>query len=142
MDDYEKYESDCKRIREENGEILKQFATWLQDKQLSERTIDNHVSNIDFYINEFLLYEEAIEAKDGAFRISKFLGYWFIRKALWSSVSQTKGYVASFKKFYTFMCERGEIEEEQLEDMKDMIKEEMPEWIENMRRYDELGSLY
>jgi site-specific recombinase XerD len=142
VDDYKKYESDCERIRRENIEILKQFANWLQDKQLSERTIYNHVSNIDFFANEFLLYEEAIEAKDGASHISMFLGYWFIRKAMWSSVSQIKSYVASFKKFYTFMCEKGYIKQEQLEDMKDMIKEEMPEWIETMKRYDEQGSLY
>ena len=142
MDDYKKYESDCERIRRENSEILKQFAIWLQDKLLSESTIKKHVNNIDFYANEFLLYEEAIDVKDGASQIGTFLGYWFIRKAMWSSVSQIKSNAASFKKFYTFMCEKGYIKQEQLEDMNDIIKEEMPEWIESMKKYDEQGFLY
>lgn len=142
MDDYKKYEADCERIRRENSEILKQFTIWLQDKQLSESTIKNHVNNIDFYANEFLLYEEAIEVKDGVSQIGMFLGYWFIRKAMWSSVNQIKSNSASLKKFYTFMCEKGYIKQEQLEDMNDIIKEEMPEWIEAMERYDEHGILY
>jgi len=142
LDDYKKYEADCERIRRENSEILKQFTIWLQDKQLSESTIKNHVNNIDFYANEFLLYEEAIEVKDGVSQIGMFLGYWFIRKAMWSSVNQIKSNSASLKKFYTFMCEKGYIKQEQLEDMNDIIKEEMPEWIEAMERYDEHGILY
>ena len=85
MDDYKKHQTDCKRIRRENSMILDKFAVWLKAKQLSNSTIKNHVNNIDFYANEFLLYEKAIEVKDGASQIGMFLGYWFIRKAMWSS---------------------------------------------------------
>ena len=142
MDDYKKYETDCERIKRENSVILKQFAVWLLEKQLSESTIKNHVSNIDFYVNEFLLYEEAIEAKDGAYQIDRFLGYWFIRKAMWSSVSQIKSNAASLKKFYTFMHEKNYIKQEELEQLNDRVKEDMPEWIDTMKRYDEQGTLY
>ena len=122
MDDYENYDQACKKIRQDNKVILKQFANWLQGNQLSERTINNHVGNIDFYINEFLLYREAMEAKDGVSQISEFLGDWFIRKARWSSVAQIKSYAASFKKFYTYMSEVGMIDQEELEDMKATVK--------------------
>jgi intergrase/recombinase len=142
LDDYEKYELDCERIRKENGEILLQFKGWLQDSQLSEKTIRNHVLNIDFYVNEFLLYRDAIEAKDGANKISYFLGDWFARKALWSSVYQINGYCTSFKKFYTFMHENGHIDLDTLEEMKEVIKEEKADWIDAMERYDDMGSLY
>lgn len=138
MDDYyKKYEIDCTRIRRENGIILDEFAEWLQAKQLSKTTIKNHVSNIDFYTNEFLLYDSAIEAKDGTSKIGMFLGYWFIRKAAWSSVNQIKCNVASLKKFYTFMYEKNYISYEQLDDLNNNIKEEMPDWIYAMERYDE-----
>jgi len=56
-----------------------------RQKILSKKTIDKHVSNVDFYINDFLLYEDAIEAADGVSSMGMFLGYWFIRKAMWSS---------------------------------------------------------
>jgi len=85
MKSYEQYEKECKRIRKENENLLIDFKKWLSGKKLSKKTIDKHVSNVDFYINDFLLYEDAIEAADGVSSMGMFLGYWFIRKAMWSS---------------------------------------------------------
>ena len=66
MDDYEIYEEDCKKIRKQNQRLLIEFEVWLQASGLSKKTIENHVSNVDFYVNEYLLYEDATEARDGA----------------------------------------------------------------------------
>jgi site-specific recombinase XerD len=137
MDDYEKYEENCKKIRKENKGLLIEFAMWLKSSGLSEKTIDNHFSNIDFYLNDFLLYEDAIKAKDGVDEVDTFLGYWFIRKAMWASQSSLKGNATSLKKFYTFMHEKGLIKKEDLIDLKQTIKEEMPEWLDSLRRYDD-----
>ncbi len=82
MDGYEKYEADCKKIRKANESLLADFEAWLKSSGLSDKTIGNHLSNIDFYINEYLLYEDAIEAKDGVHSVSIFLGYWLIKKAM------------------------------------------------------------
>jgi site-specific recombinase XerD len=137
--DYEKYEKECDRIRQDNIQLLEKFDAWLEEKGLADDTIQKHVSNIEFYINYFLLYEEAIEAKDGALKIGIFLGYWFIRKAMWSSVQHIKNNAASLKKFYKFMLEKGQIEQEDLDDLHEIIKEEMPDWIDAMREFDNLG---
>ena len=88
MGDYEKYEADCRKIRKSNEKLLLEFEKWLKLLGLSEKTITNHRSNIDFYINEYLLYEDATEAKDGIHSVSMFLGYWFIKKAMWTSVTR------------------------------------------------------
>ena len=53
--DYEQYELKCEKIRESNGKLLDDFATWLQQSGLSRKTIHKHTENIDFYINAFLL---------------------------------------------------------------------------------------
>ena len=135
MDDYEKYEEDCKKIKKANEHLLDEFDNWLQLSGFSEKTIHNHVSNIDFYINEFLLYEDATEAKDGAHDVGMFLGYWFIRKAMWANRSSIKGNAASLKKFYTFLEEKGLIDKEDLADLKQTIKEDMPEWLATLARY-------
>ncbi len=134
MDDYEK---DCKITRNSNKRLLKKFEDWLKSSGLSEKTIHNHVSNIDFYINEYLLYEEIIEAKNGVYNISMFLGYWFIKKAMWASQASIKSNATSLKKFYTFMSENDLINKEDLTDLKEVIKEEMPEWLETLGRYDD-----
>ena len=121
VDDYEEYEQQCNRIRAENEKLLNQFADWLSQANLKPKTIKKHVDNIDFYINEFLLYEDAVEAKDGADNIGMYLGYWFIRKAVWASPAQIKDNAASLKKFYTFMNQKGLIAVEDLKELKEII---------------------
>jgi len=137
MDSYEQYEKECARIREENEKLLDDFAEWLAEKNLAPKTIDKHLSNIDFYINEFLLYVEAIDAAGGIVKIGYFLGFWFIKKAMWASKSQIKNNATSLKKFYQFMLEKGKISHESYEELKETIKEEMQEWLDTMDRYDD-----
>src|SRR5947209_19926177 len=102
-DSYREYEAKCERIREENKQLLSDFSQWLSRKGLSEKTIRQHSSNVDLYVNHYLLYEEAIEAADGLSHLGMFLGYWFIKKALWSSEPSIRSNAASLKKFYEFM---------------------------------------
>ncbi len=136
-DDYEKYEKECERIRKDNDKILDEFKKYLiQQNGLKLKTANTHVSNVDFYINEFLLYEDAIEAKEGITEIGMFLGYWFIKKAMWSSPAQIKSNAASLKKFYTFMNVEGKVKRKELDNLKVRIKEDMPEWIATMKRYE------
>lgn len=139
LDDYDKYENECNKIRQDNIQLLDNFGAWLGEKQLTEDTIKKHVNNIEFYINQFLLYEEAIEAKDGASEIGMFLGDWFIRKAMWSSETQIKSNAASLKKFYIFMCEKGQTAQEDLDDLNDDIEDEMPDWLAEMKRFSDLA---
>ena len=136
MKSYEQYEKECKRIRKENENLLIDFKKWLSGKKLSKKTIDKHVSNVDFYINDFLLYEDAIEAADGVSSMGMFLGYWFIRKAMWSRKAAIKENAASLKKFYEFMLEKKKFSKESFEYLKETIKEDMPEWTATMERYD------
>jgi hypothetical protein len=90
---FEKYEKDCKSIRKSNEKLLKKFYDYLVKKGLSQKTIKEHVSNIDFYINEYLLYYDANLPQEGIFKIDGFLGDWFPRKALWASVTSVKSYI-------------------------------------------------
>ena len=137
MDDHEKYEEDCKNIRNANERLLNDFEVRLKSSGLSQKTINNHVSNIDFYINEYLLYEEATEAKNGIHAVGMFLGYWFIKKAMWANRSSIKRYAPSLKKFYTFFHEKGLIDKEVLSYLNQTIKEDMSEWLATMDRYED-----
>jgi len=134
--DYEAYEKERNAIREINELHLTGFEKWLKSDGLSEKTIDKHVSNVDFYINEFLCYYDAEDVQQGCYSVSQFLGDWFIRKAMWSSCSGIKSNAASFKKFYAYMLAVNVIEQEDYDVLCSTIKEEMPEWLDAMRRYD------
>ncbi len=136
MVDYEEIEEKCNTIRQNNIKLLEDFDAWLKVKRLTDQTIREHMNNIDLFINHFLLYEDAYEAKDGVLEVDDFLGYWFIRKVMSSSVNQIKANAASLIKFYTFMFEKGEIEQDDLDDLRETIKEEMPNWITAMNQYE------
>ena len=137
MNDYAQYEKDCEAIRKANQQLLTEFSAWLKTAGLAAGTIKNHCSNIAFYVNEFLLYEEAMEAKDGVTEVDSFLGYWFIQKAMWSSQASIKSNAASLKKFYTFMYEKGLIDKQALADLKEDIKDGLPLWLETLARYED-----
>jgi intergrase/recombinase len=137
LDDYEQYQAECKRIRESNDSLLGDFEDWLRKSGLADKTIKQHVENIDFYINEYLLYEDAVEPQDGIDDVGSFLGYWFIRKAMWASESSIRSNATSLKKFYTFLHERGLVSKDDLDSLKETIKEEMPDWLATVARYDD-----
>jgi len=125
------------KIRKENRKLLNSFRKYLGSKKLSKKTVDKHVSNIDFYINEFLLYEEPSKAKEGVNKLDYFLGYWFIRKAMWATVTSIKENITSLKHFYTYMHTIDEIDLEELNAMKEEIKESKDIWLETIRKYDD-----
>jgi site-specific recombinase XerD len=141
MNEYEKYEDDCKKIRTTNEKLLVEFENCLKSTGLSKKTISNHLSNIDFYINDYLLYEDTIEAKDGIQGVSMFLGYWFIRKVMWASQTSIKSNAASLKKFYVFLLEKGLIKKEDLNELEETIKDEMPEWLATIKQYDDQSDI-
>lgn len=64
--DYDEYLNKCEDIREINNQLLNLFAEDLAESGLTDKTIRRHISNVDFYINEFLLYEDALTMESGA----------------------------------------------------------------------------
>ncbi len=134
-EEYKAWEHEMETIRAENKILLDEFEIWLKGKNLKSKTINSHISNIDFYINGFLLHYDTVKAEDGATSIGWFLGDYFIRKACWSSKYTIKENIASLKKFYSFMTEIGKTSKENLTEMMDIIKEESEDWITAVETY-------
>ena len=127
--DYEQYEKECEEIQKENAELLRIFEEELTAKGLSPKTIKNHIDNVDLYINDYLLREEAQTFENGLDDLDGFF-YFFIHKCMWSTPATVRSTAASFKKFYKCMLEHGKIDEEDYEFFLDDIKEGIPEWVE------------
>jgi hypothetical protein len=135
-DEYEAFERKCKTIREANMQLLAGFEAWLTGKGLGANTIKKHASNVDFYVNEFLTYDDPPRsAAEGVGRLDYFLGYWFVRKAMWSSPAAIRENAAALKKFYTYLAEIGQVSPGDLAQLRDDIKTGMPEWITTIQRY-------
>ena len=134
--DYKEYLKEVKKIKKKNEKYLSEFENWLKEKNLVSKTINGHLQNVDFYINEFLNYYDASEMEEGCYRIDEFLGDWFIRKCMWSTPSSVKSNAASIKKFYACMLELGHIDKERYEILCELIKENMDEWLDTVEKYN------
>ncbi len=125
-DHAETYEQRVQAIHQANEPILQGFETWLRQSGLSEPTIRTHVDNMRFFSRYLLLYAYSLrrldEATEGA--VYDFLEDWFPRKALWASVSSMKVYLASFKKFFTWMGETGLVSPAIVEDVLATLKDD------------------
>lgn len=138
MEDFEVLvEKNTKR----NEKFLKEFAKWLDEKGLTEKTKRKHLGNIDLYINDYLNYYDVSKMEDGILEINGFLGDWFIRKCLWSSRNSIKETAASIKKFYQCMMEFKHIKEDDYKELCDTIKDSMEFWLDTMDEYDS-GNFY
>lgn len=87
----------------QNQKILEDFKIHLQESGLAPKTIDRHVSNIEFYINTYLLYYDIESPHQGHYRLDDFFGGFFPSKAMWSSPATTKENITSLKKFYMYL---------------------------------------
>ena len=135
--DSEHYYANVREIEKANKVHLSTFRKWLNDKKFTNKTITNHVNNVDFYINHYLNYYDPQDVKAGCYCISGFLGNFFIRKAMWSSCPQIKSNAASIKKFYACMLEHGVVKRDDYDALCEDIKVDMDEWLENMRRSED-----
>ena len=133
--DYEQHEKAQQKAEKNNNLLLADFKKYLESKSLKPATVGKHVGNVEFYANYFLLRYEIIPLEDGAMQIGEFLGDFFIRKASWSSPNAIKENISSFKKFYTFLNQIKMLSSQDLNEMKELIKEEKEDWIESAETY-------
>ena len=124
-DHAETYEQRVHEIHLANQPILDGFEHALRQSGLSEQTIKAHVDNIRFFARYLLLYAYSLRRLDEATEgnVYDFLEDWFPRKALWASVASMKVYLASFKKFFTWMGETGLVAPETVEDVRSTLKD-------------------
>ena len=131
MNDTLSYDERVRAINAYNQPILEDFRAWLEQSGLSEKTIENHVDNIDFFTHYLVYYEPLtkLDEADGS-DVWMFLTDWFPRKAMWSSVTSVKSNIASFKKFFNWLGETGRISPEVVADVLTTLKEGRDEFLE------------
>ena len=122
------YDHQCELMRERNKRYLDLFEADMRAAGLSESTIGRHLDNVDFYLNEYLLYYDVNDMEYGCHDVYGFLGDWFIRKCAWSTPGTIKTNAASIKKFYKCMRDNGLIGADAYNELARTIKENMADW--------------
>ena len=105
------------------------FEKWLQEKGLSAKTIDKHVSNIEFFANQYLLRYEIKLIHENPDETINFLEGYFVDKCLWANAESMKGYISSFNKVYTYFNEKKMVSDIDLKIMKSELKENKKELL-------------
>lgn len=134
--DYENYEKLCQENKKRNEVFLECFEQYLESQQLSSKTIRNHLGNVAFYLNNYLIYYEVNSMESGCYKLGGFLGDFFIRKCMWSTPATVKSTASSIKKFYKCMLEKNFILEEDYSYLCRDIKEWLDEWVSSCARYN------
>lgn len=160
---YELYDQRSAFVQKQNEHYLELFKQSLQGK-LSDKVIRRHLSNMDMFLNWFLVdyvehdwgkgSSDAAEGErsfgpapmeDGMGEIGEFLGYFYIRKYMGSTPATIKSTAASIKKFYKCMLENkqyGELGEaefkKEYEDMIEHIKDRLEDWMADCEQYNDL----
>lgn len=135
--DYEGYQKACEMIRRDNADLLELFERDLIRNGLSQKTVSRHIDNVEFYINDYLLYEDARPMEDGVFQIDDFLGYFFIRKCMWSTPGTIKSTAASIKKFYKCMADYERISREDYDYLCGVIRDNMSNWQSDCEQFND-----
>lgn len=132
MIDFEKFIKQCDEICEINTKYIEEFVDELSKKGFVEKTIKNHYFNVDFYLNDFLLREEALTMENGCKDeyLSDFFGYFFIRRCMWGTSDTVKSTIASLKKFYR-------LSKEDYEEFTDTIRVNKEYWIDCCSKYND-----
>ena len=129
------YELKAEKNSKRNEKFLNEFAGWMEDKNLSERTIKTHLNNASLYLNNYLNYYDIIKMEDGMDHVYSFLDDWFIRKCLWSSKYYIKETASSNKKFYQCMSELGKVSADDYKQMCRIIKDSMDDFYASFDEY-------
>lgn len=119
----------CAIICEEYTEYLRLFEADLHS--LSPKTIKRHLQNMDFFLNTYLLFDEAhpLRMQDGVNSIDDFIGY-FLEEKTYFADSTKRSFVTSLRKFYKSMVTHGKITPEQYEDVVESLRDGGAEYKE------------
>lgn len=134
---YEEYEKLTNEQLIINKRYLELFESDLTAKGLSDKTIYAHLSNVDFYLNEYLLRTDIIPMEKGMDYVDDYLGYFFIRKCMWSTPSSIQSNSASLKKFYKCMLDHDLILKEDYTHLINTIKDNIDQWKEDCAIYND-----
>lgn len=141
MNNYNIWEKKVEENHKRNEKFIKEFESWLIQKNLAKKTVRKHLNNASLYINDYLNYYDASTMENGIYYVHGFLDGWFIEKCLWSSRNSLKETATSIKKFYQCMSEKGYVSKDDYNELCSFIRKNMDEFLEQMDSFEN-GTYY
>ena len=136
------YDDWVEEISKANNKIIDEFEQFLKTENLSKKTINRHVDNVDIFANYYLTaYSYCGTIFDGYKNFGDFFGYWLITKYLGISKSFMTAMITTMKKFYTFLFLKDYIDENSCADAFATLTDGKEEWLEQLEMLED-GTYY
>ena len=119
-------------FNQQNSSYLHLFEADLHG--FAPRTIKRHLQNMDFFLNTYLVFDEAcpLTMEEGVNAIDDFLGY-FLEEKTYFTDSTKRSFVTSLRKFYKSMAKHGKITPEQYDDVVESLHDGSAEYRELLK---------
>ncbi len=114
-----------------NFYALQTFESYLREYNLSDKEIENHLSNIDLFINDYLLRYEVIAFHNGIHTVGEYLTEWLTENFYGVNKKDIEIYIESFIKFYTHNVNGGYLEKDDMIELYQIINDEVRPWLAN-----------
>ena len=127
--DFRKRKEKVRLNRVVNFYALQTFETYLREYNISDKEIQNHLSNIDLFINDYLLRGEVLSCHNGIHTVGEYLTDWLTENFYGVTKEDIESYVESFIKFYTFNVNKGYLEKDDMIELYQIINDEVRPWL-------------
>ncbi|MDO4537948.1 MAG: plasmid pRiA4b ORF-3 family protein [Coriobacteriales bacterium] len=117
----------------ENNSLLIMFEKHLSDSGLHPRTVQNHLDNVYFFLDEYLMRRRT-SAVDGLHSVEDYLGNWLIN-TYESSKTFLKNCASSLNKFYQWMASCGYVDSEEQKRVQRNVRAHLSEWAAEIPPY-------
>ena len=138
----EEEETQAEAARERNAELLRTFEQWLTRKNLSARTVQRHLDNVEVFAGEYMAEGGSMEIPRPADQaetvdVDEFLSEWFVREAERASARAVEANITSLKRFYRCLGEMGQMEPAKANEVLELLRADRDYYIELAEKYEE-----
>jgi hypothetical protein len=126
-----------KNIIQEHTALMKEFKSYLEAQGTNDKKTELHLKNTELFLNTYLAKKQGVSYTEGPRLVDNYFSDWFIRNAPTASETQIILSIASLKKLYGMLGEKGMLPVAETEKMEHILTSRKDDWKDAMDAYSE-----
>lgn len=114
----------------ENKKYFDLFEKHMRDEGLSERVINRHLKNVDFYVNHFINHYEIYDMNKGCYELDTYFGPYYSNLKPYFTKYTLNENISAIKKFYKLMHENNYVSNDDYDNLLSTIRICKDEWLD------------
>jgi len=133
---FDQWNKEVEKVKLQNQTVFDTYETWLNDQSIKGDEAKQYLADISFFAQTFLILNEAIPVEKGMSHIDEYLGDFFIREVPWASPETIEANAKSFLKFYSFLLNTKQINDDDYSYLQHILNSESEKWVKNYYAYN------